>query len=65
MQPGMSLDQESNRQPFALEDNAQPTEPRRSGLQLICSLIPSGAHLVVKETGECSDGAVDANVAGA
>ena len=28
--PGMCPDQESNQQPFALQDDAQPTEPHRS-----------------------------------
>ena len=30
--PGMCPDQESNQQPFALWDDAQPTQPHQSGL---------------------------------
>ena len=32
--PGLCPDQESNQQPFALWDDAQPTEPHQSGLEL-------------------------------
>ena len=31
--PGMCLHQELNQQPFALQDDAQPTEPHQSGCE--------------------------------
>ena len=37
--PGMCPDWESNQQPFALQDNAQPTEPHRPGHISVFTLV--------------------------
>ena len=38
--PGMCPDRESNQGPFALWEDAQPTEPHRSGLKTIHFRVP-------------------------